>query len=144
MGHLWCLCTARPGHQRRSQYPRAEEPWRLVSVNDINICRLAEIMIDRHGDDAALSTEYIAWSYESEVRLIHHAGQSAVKVAPNSITEITFGCRMPERHRKALRNLVSSRGLDDTTFDEVVKSNTDLSFSVLECTRPNPPTISTT
>lgn len=83
--------------------------------------------------DAALSTKHLAWAYESEVRLIHYDGQNAVKVASNSIIEIIFGCRMPERNRMTLRNLVLSGDLNNVKFYELVKSETDLSFAVVEC-----------
>ena len=83
--------------------------------------------------DAALSTKHLSWAYESEVRLINHDGQNAVKVASKSITEIIFGCRMPARQRNTLRNLVVSCGLTDAKFYELVKSETELSFAVVDC-----------
>ena len=86
-----------------------------------------------HGSEAALCTKHLAWSYESEVRLIHSEGQSSVPIKPESIQEIVFGCRMPERHRKTLRKIASSCGLSNARFFELKKSETDLSFSVIGC-----------
>lgn len=86
-----------------------------------------------NGTNAALCTKHLAWSYESEVRLIHSEGQNAVPIQPGSIREVIFGCCMPDRQRRTLKNLVSSCGLSNVRFLEMRKSDTDLSFSVIEC-----------
>lgn len=86
-----------------------------------------------HAAEAALCTKYLAWSYESEVRFIHSEGQNVVPIRPESIQEVIFGCRMPDRQRKTLKKLVSSCGLNNVRFFEMQKSETDLSFTVVAC-----------
>lgn len=87
----------------------------------------------RHASEAALYTKNLAWSYENEVRLIHRDGQKSVPIKRESIRQIIFGCRMPERNRSTLRNLAAFSGLSHVQFFELKKSETDLSFAIADC-----------
>lgn len=83
--------------------------------------------------DAAVTTKHLAWVYESEMRFIHHEGQNTVPIERESICEIVFGSRMPERHRNTLRRLAESSGLSSVKFYEMRKSMANLSFDKVAC-----------
>jgi hypothetical protein len=78
-----------------------------------------------------LTAKSAAWGYELESRLVFsHPG--FVKLEPRFLTQVTFGLRTPDHHRRSIAR-VAKRANPEVAFSEVVKSvNSDLALEFRE------------
>lgn len=80
---------------------------------------------------STLATKSLAWSYEKELRFLRmKGGAGSVSFKPEALTELVFGCRMPERHRSTLINLVRTTEFGHVRLKQVVKSSSEFSFHI--------------
>lgn len=74
-------------------------------------------------------TKHTDWEYENEVRISVNKGNRLCDL-PGKITEIIFGCRMPETHKQTILNLIDllPYGDDIKLLDAFKESNLSLGF----------------
>lgn len=76
-------------------------------------------------------TKHIDWKYENEVRVSVSGGNRLCSL-PGKITEINFGCKMPENQKITISNLVNGLpyGDDVKLYNAVKNSNLALDFEI--------------
>jgi hypothetical protein len=76
-------------------------------------------------------TKHIDWRYENEIRVSVSGGNRLCSL-PGKITEINFGCKMPENQKITISNLVKSLPYGDEVklYNAVKNSNLALDFDI--------------
>lgn len=108
-------------------------PYQNISYNNtLPVKKLSyfyEIVTNNEGYIDIQFYKHIDWEYEDEYRICINGGNRLVKL-PGEITEINFGCKMPDNYKKTISNLIKGANIEKPIdlYSAVKADNLSLDF----------------